>query len=61
MWTQYFGDRQKVNPEGIEGVDLTRKSGIVYDKDTFMTKIPGVFAGGDCGNEQNFYCSGIHR
>ena len=43
---------QAVNPEGIEGVELTRKKGIVYDKDTFMTAIPGVFAGGDCGNDK---------
>ncbi|MCD8300976.1 MAG: FAD-dependent oxidoreductase, partial [Clostridiales bacterium] len=43
---------QAVNPEGIEGVDFTRKNAIVYDKDTFMTKIPGVFAGGDCGNDK---------
>ena len=43
---------QAVNPEGIDGVELTRKKGIVYDKETFMTKLPGVFAGGDCGNDK---------
>lgn len=43
---------QAVDPQGIEGVELTRKKGIVYDKDTFMTKLPGVFAGGDCGNDK---------
>ncbi|MCD8365859.1 MAG: FAD-dependent oxidoreductase [Clostridiales bacterium] len=43
---------QAVNPEGITGVEFTRKNGIVYDKDTFMTKLPGVFAGGDCGNDK---------
>ncbi len=43
---------QAVNPEGITGVELTRKNGIVYDKDTFMTCLPGVFAGGDCGNDK---------
>ncbi|MDO4960592.1 MAG: FAD-dependent oxidoreductase [Eubacteriales bacterium] len=43
---------QAVNPEGINGVELTRKKGIVYDKKTFMTAIPGVFAGGDCGNDK---------
>lgn len=43
---------QAVNPEGITGVEFTRKNGIVYDKDTFMTSIPGVFAGGDCGNDK---------
>ncbi len=43
---------QAVDPTGITGVDFTRKNGIVYDKATFMTKIPGVFAGGDCGNDK---------
>lgn len=43
---------QAVNPTGIEGLELTRKKGIVYDKNTFMTSIPGVFAGGDCGNDK---------
>ena len=43
---------QKVNAEGMDGVELTRKGGIIYDKDTFMTAIPGVFAGGDCGNDK---------
>ncbi len=43
---------QAVNPEGITGVEFTRKNGIVYDKKTFMTKLPGVFAGGDCGNDK---------
>jgi formate dehydrogenase major subunit len=43
---------QAVNPEGFEALDLTRKKGIVYDKNTFMTSIPGVFAGGDCGNDK---------
>ncbi|MDR1765319.1 MAG: FAD-dependent oxidoreductase [Lachnospiraceae bacterium] len=43
---------QAVNPEGFGGVDLTRRKGIVYDKDTFMTSMEGVFAGGDCGNDK---------
>lgn len=43
---------QAVDPEGFEGLDLTRKQGIAYDKDTFMTSIEGVFAGGDCGNDK---------
>ena len=43
---------QAVDPQGIPGVELTRKNGIVYDKNTFMTSIPGVFAGGDCGNDK---------
>ena len=32
--------------------DKTRKGAVAYDKDTFMTSIPGVFAGGDCGNDK---------
>lgn len=32
--------------------DKTRKGGIAYDTETFMTSIPGVFAGGDCGNDK---------
>ncbi len=43
---------QAVDPDGITGVELTGKNGIVYDTSTFMTKIPGVFAGGDCGNDK---------
>ena len=33
-------------------LDKTRKGGIKYDPKTFMTSIPGVFAGGDCGNDK---------
>ncbi|MDR3295974.1 MAG: FAD-dependent oxidoreductase [Clostridiales Family XIII bacterium] len=43
---------QAVDPAGFEALELTRKKGIAYDKDTFMTSIPGVFAGGDCGNDK---------
>jgi formate dehydrogenase major subunit len=43
---------QAVNPAGFDGLDLTRKNGIAYDKETYMTSIPGVFAGGDCGNDK---------
>lgn len=32
--------------------DKTRKNAIAYDEETFMTSIPGVFAGGDCGNDK---------
>ena len=32
--------------------DKTKKNAIAYDPDTFMTSIPGVFAGGDCGNDK---------
>ena len=41
---------QAVDAECFD-VDKTRKNAIAYDKDTFMTSIPGVFAGGDCGND----------
>lgn len=43
---------QAVDPSGFAGVDLTRKKGIAYDPETFMTSIEGVFAGGDCGNDK---------
>jgi len=43
---------QAVDPTGFEGVEKTRKNGIAYDKNTFMTSISGVFAGGDCGNDK---------
>ena len=43
---------QKVNAAGLDGVELTRKGGIVYDPMTFTTALPGVFAGGDCGNDK---------
>lgn len=43
---------QAVDPKGFEGLDLTKKKGIAYDNDTFMTNIEGVFAGGDCGNDK---------
>lgn len=32
--------------------DKTRKNAVAYDPETFMTSIPGVFAGGDCGNDK---------
>ena len=43
---------QAVDASAFEGLDKTRKNAIAYDKDTFMTSIPGVFAGGDCGNDK---------
>ena len=33
-------------------MEKTRKGGIKYDPETMMTNIPGVFAGGDCGNDK---------
>ncbi len=43
---------QAVSFENIEGLDRTRKGGIICDKDTFVTSMDGVFAGGDCGNDK---------
>jgi len=37
---------------GLEGLKLTRKKGVAYDPKTFTTSVPGVFAGGDCGNDK---------
>lgn len=43
---------QAVDPTGLDGLDLTRKKGVFYDEKTFLTNLPGVFAGGDCGNDK---------
>ena len=43
---------QAVDFSGFEELDLTEKKAIMYDSETFMTSIPGVFAGGDCGNDK---------
>ncbi len=43
---------QSVSTKGIDGLELTRKGGIVYDKATFRTSLEGVFCGGDCGNDK---------
>ncbi|MDR1571115.1 MAG: FAD-dependent oxidoreductase [Clostridiales Family XIII bacterium] len=43
---------QAVDPAGFEGLELTKRRAIAYDSDTFMTSVPGVFAGGDCGNDK---------
>ena len=37
---------------GIGELNLTRNKGVVYDPRTFATGVPGVFAGGDCGNDK---------
>lgn len=42
---------QKVDASMFD-LDKTKKGAIMYDPDTFMTSIPGVFAGGDCGNDK---------
>lgn len=49
--TMILGIGQAVDAQYFD-VDKTRKNAIAYDKDTFMTSIPGVFAGGDCGNDK---------
>jgi formate dehydrogenase major subunit len=40
-----------VIPEGFNNVLLTKSNTIIADSKTFMTNIPGVFAGGDAVNE----------
>lgn len=42
---------QKVDASMFE-LDKTKKGGISYDPKTMMTSLPGVFAGGDCGNDK---------
>lgn len=43
---------QAVEYSGFDGLEMTRKKGFIYDTDTFMTSMEGVFAGGDCGNDK---------
>ncbi|MFI3176294.1 MAG: formate dehydrogenase subunit alpha [Eubacteriales bacterium] len=43
---------QAVAALDIEGIDKTARNGIVYDRETHMTSMEGVFAGGDCGNDK---------
>jgi formate dehydrogenase major subunit len=38
---------QRVKPAGLDGVALGKRGTIAADEATFMTNIPGVFAGGD--------------
>ena len=42
---------QAVDAEAFD-VDKTKNNAVAYDPETFMTSIPGVFAGGDCGNDK---------
>lgn len=42
---------QKVDATPFE-LEKTRKNAIAYDETTYMTSVPGVFAGGDCGNDK---------
>ncbi|MGI6685075.1 MAG: molybdopterin-dependent oxidoreductase [Bacillota bacterium] len=42
---------QKVVPDGMDGIALTKWNTIIADEKTFMTNIPGIFAGGDAIND----------
>lgn len=42
---------QSVNPEGFDGLMLTKRNGIIGDEETLMTNMEGVFVGGDCCND----------
>ncbi|MDD4029740.1 MAG: molybdopterin-dependent oxidoreductase, partial [Caldisericia bacterium] len=42
---------QYVNIEGLDGIELTKRSTIASDENTFSTNIPGIFAGGDAIND----------
>lgn len=42
---------QKVVSDGMDGITLTKWNTIVADEKTFMTNIPGIFAGGDAIND----------
>ncbi|MEG0157441.1 MAG: FAD-dependent oxidoreductase, partial [Anaerovoracaceae bacterium] len=43
---------QAVDASFFGDIETTKKGAIAYDAETFMTSIPGVFAGGDCGNDK---------
>lgn len=43
---------QAVSTPQIPGLDRTARNGILYDRETHMTSLEGVFAGGDCGNDK---------
>ncbi len=42
---------QKLNPEGLDGIELTKKGTIAADEQTFRTNIENVFAVGDATNK----------
>lgn len=42
---------QKVVPDGMDGIALTKWNTIIADEKTFMTNVPGIFAGGDAIND----------
>lgn len=41
---------QYVDASGLEGIELTRKGTIAADENSYLTNLPGVFAGGDATN-----------
>ena len=43
---------QAVDSKLFGSLEKTKKNGIQYDPETFMTSVRGVFAGGDCGNDK---------
>lgn len=50
--TVILGIGQAVDATMFKKIDKTKRGAIAYDAETFMTSIPGVFAGGDCGNDK---------
>ncbi len=42
---------QVVNAKGLDNMELTRKGTIITDENSFLTSLPGVFAGGDATNK----------
>lgn len=42
---------QKLNPAGLDGVELTKKGTVAADEATFRTNLDGVFAVGDATNK----------
>lgn len=42
---------QGINPEGMDGLELTKFNTVIADEETFTTNLEGVFAGGDCAND----------
>ena len=42
---------QGINPEGMDGLALTKWNTVAADEHTFATNLDGVFAGGDCIND----------
>ncbi|MEG0291695.1 MAG: FAD-dependent oxidoreductase [Anaerovoracaceae bacterium] len=43
---------QAVDSSMFKKIDKTKRGAIAYDPETFRTSLPGVFAGGDCGNDK---------